>query len=274
MPTVVVAIVAIALGAGLTILWLRRAPERTADRTVERHAVRERGPAASRAALESSGRTRAGQSRPRHQIEPARSRLPRRPVLPDDEAIGVSRREFLNRSLLATVAFMLAGAGSATLAFLWPSSTGASGFGGKIQLTGLAKILAQIEQSKAPFYVPDARTWLQQYPASALPKAANVYSPAIFAGMRRGVVALYQTCPHLGCRVPWCQSSQWFECPCHGSKYNAVGEKTAGPAPRGMDRFPVIFSGDTITIDTGNVILGPPIGTDTTGQHAEGPLCV
>ena len=115
---------------------------------------------------------------------------------------------------------------------------------------------------------------MQQYPASALPKAANVYSPAIFAGMRRGVVALYQTCPHLGCRVPWCQSSQWFECPCHGSKYNAVGEKTAGPAPRGMDRFPVIFSGDTITIDTGNVILGPPIGTDTTGQHAEGPLCV
>ena len=56
-------------------------------------------------------------------------------------------------------------------------------------------------------------------------------------GMEQGYVALYQKCPHLGCRVPWCQTSQWFECPCHGSKYNRVGEKRGGPAPRGMDRF-------------------------------------
>ena len=36
--------------------------------------------------------------------------------------------------------------------------------------------------------------------------------------MEAGVVALYQKCVHLGCRVPWCTSSQWFECPCHGSQ--------------------------------------------------------
>ena len=67
------------------------------------------------------------------------------------------------------------------------------------------------------------------------------------AGLRRdrcssaceqGIVALYQKCPHLGCRVPECVTSQWFECPCHGSQYNQVGEKKGGPAPRGMDRFP------------------------------------
>ena len=62
-------------------------------------------------------------------------------------------------------------------------------------------------------------------------------SPSVLAGMEEGFVALYQKCPHLGCRVPWCQTSQWFECPCHGSKYNRVGEKKGGPAPRGMDRF-------------------------------------
>jgi cytochrome b6-f complex iron-sulfur subunit len=90
-----------------------------------------------------------------------------------------------------------------------------------------------------------------------------------------GIVALYQRCVHLGCRVPFCQTSQWFECPCHGSKYNRVGEKKAGPAPRGLDRFYATHSSDdSIVVDTGNIFLGPPIGTNTTGQNAEGPLCV
>jgi cytochrome b6-f complex iron-sulfur subunit len=89
-----------------------------------------------------------------------------------------------------------------------------------------------------------------------------------------GIVTLYQRCVHLGCRVPFCQTSQWFECPCHGSKYNRVGEKKAGPAPRGLDRFYATQAGDSIVVDTGNIFLGPPIGTNTTGQNAEGPLCV
>jgi cytochrome b6-f complex iron-sulfur subunit len=92
--------------------------------------------------------------------------------------------------------------------------------------------------------------------------------------MEAGVVALYQKCVHLGCRVPWCLTSQWFECPCHGSKYNRVGEKKAGPAPRGLDRFPVDAAGGTVVVNTGLVIQGPPIGTNTTGQEAEGPACI
>ena len=48
-----------------------------------------------------------------------------------------------------------------------------------------------------------------------------------------GLRALYQKCPHLGCRVPFCQSSGRFECPCHGSVYNLIGEYVSGPAPRG-----------------------------------------
>ena len=53
-----------------------------------------------------------------------------------------------------------------------------------------------------------------------------------------------------------------------------MGEKRGGPAPRGLDRFVVTVSGDKLNIDTGIVIIGPPIGTDTTGQGAEGPPCV
>ena len=94
-------------------------------------------------------------------------------------------------------------------------------------------------------------------------------------GMEAGVVALYQKCVHLGCRVPWCSSSQWFECPCHQSKYNRVGEHKDGPAPRGLDRFAVAVDTDgVVTVDTKTVHLGPPVGTSTTGQEAEGPHCV
>ena len=92
--------------------------------------------------------------------------------------------------------------------------------------------------------------------------------------MEAGIVALYQKCPHLGCRVPNCQSSQWFECGCHGSMYNRVGEKKGGPAPRGMDRFGVAVNNGVLVIDTGAVFGGPPIGTNTTGQEAEGPHCL
>lgn len=76
--------------------------------------------------------------------------------------------------------------------------------------------------------------------------------------------------------MPECATSQWFECGCHGSQYNRVGEKKGGPAPRGMDRFAMEVSGGNLTVDTSSAgqIQGPPIGTNTTGQEAEGPHCV
>ncbi len=85
---------------------------------------------------------------------------------------------------------------------------------------------------------------------------------------------LYQRCVHLGCRVPFCLSSKWFECPCHGSKYNGAGEYQLGPAPRGMDRFVVEITGDQVVVDTSRIILGPPRGTNTINQPPQGPYCV
>ena len=224
--------------------------------------------------LETTGRERADETRATYEGVPARRRrgdvTQWEPV--DEEELGVSRRQFLNRGLGTLVGFSLAGFGAACLGFLWP--TGASGFGGKIAAGATADINAFINTNAAPFYVPEARAYIQPYPPQDLPAAKKVYSPITYAGMQQGYVALYQRCVHLGCRVPWCQSSQWFECPCHGSKYNRVGEKKAGPAPRGLDRFALTVSGGQMTIDTGDIEIGPPIGTNTTGQQQEGPLCV
>jgi cytochrome b6-f complex iron-sulfur subunit len=193
-------------------------------------------------------------------------------VPPDADAIGVTRRQFLNRSIVAVMVMSLSGFGAAVIAFLWPTPKG--GFGSKIRVGNVSDVIAKIEASAGFLYLAEGRMWITEYPASALEKAKAVYPAPLLAGMEAGVVAMYQKCPHLGCRVPSCATSQWFECPCHGSQYNQVGEKKGGPAPRGMDHFAMEVSGGVLTVNTGLIIQGPPIGTNTTGQEAEGPHCV
>ena len=193
-------------------------------------------------------------------------------VAPDAEQIGVTRRHFFNVSMITLMTASLGGFGAAVIAFLWPS--GNVGFGGKVPIGKVDDVLAVIKQGKGFGYFPNARAWVTEYPASALPKARAVYPSPVLAGMEAGLAVLWQKCPHLGCRVPQCESSQWFECPCHGSQYNRAGEKKAGPAPRGMDRFGVEVSGGNVVINTGLQLNGPAIGINTTGQEAEGPHCI
>jgi cytochrome b6-f complex iron-sulfur subunit len=212
--------------------------------------------------------------RDEHQIEPAPERVPVPWTPPDPEAVAVSRRQFFNR---ANVTLMTAGIGTFTaagfVAFLWPFASG--GFGGQVTVGKKDEILDALRTGDGFFYASNARTWITEYPPDALPNARAVYPDNIYLGMEQGLVALYQKCPHLGCRVPSCPSSGWFECPCHGSQYNRVGEKKGGPAPRGMDRFPFQIAGNgDVTVDTGTIVTGPPIGTNTTGQEAEGPHCI
>lgn len=196
-------------------------------------------------------------------------------VPPTKDVVAMNRRQFLNRANITLMSASLGAFAAASFAaFLWPFKT--AGFGGKVSAGKLDEIIAGIRANRGFLYNSTARSYLTQYPSEALPKARGVsaYKP-VLSGMEAGLVALYQKCPHLGCRVPQCETSQWFECPCHGSQYNRVGEKKGGPAPRGMDHFTVTVSatGD-VTIDTATPFAGAPIGTNTTGQEAEGPHCV
>ena len=195
-------------------------------------------------------------------------------VAPDEEALGVSRRMFFNRATVTLFTVSLGAFGASVVGFLWKGAEG--GFGSKINAGKIDDVIQLIRQNKGFLYLSEARAWVTEYPKDALGKGQAVYSgqAPVFTGMQAGIVALYQKCPHLGCRVPECGSSQWFECPCHGSQFNRVGEKKGGPAPRGMDRFGVSVANGVVVIDTGTVFGGPPIGTNTTGQEAEGPHCV
>jgi len=181
----------------------------------------------------------------------------------------VSRREFFRRSLIASLLVFGAEFGGATLAFLWPNLKG--GFGSVINAGKLQDILAYIEENGQPYYSGTGRFYIVPYDG----KPDNEVDYAAEGVTTDGIMPLYQRCVHLGCRVPFCPSSQWFECPCHGSKYNTAGEYKLGPAPHGMDRFQVTVneSGDVL-VDTSITILGPPRGTDTINKPIAGPFCV
>ena len=41
-------------------------------------------------------------------------------------------------------------------------------------------------------------------------------------------------CPHLGCQVEWNPDEQSWDCPCHGSRFDRLGNLISGPAPEGL----------------------------------------
>jgi len=276
------AVVALVVLAGVVLLAAARRNEtqraigvlsretRTRDRGAHASTRAEGKPTASGRELELAAeleRRSAGK-----ELVTAGSTAPVAWVPPDPDTLGATRRQFLNRGITGFFVVGLSGFGAASVAFLWPRLSG--GFGSVIDVGNISDVVTQIRDNNGFLYQPEGRMWLTEYPTGALEKARGVYSPPELAGMEAGVIALYQKCPHLGCRVPECVTSQWFECPCHGSQYNRVGEKKAGPAPRGLDRFAMQVSGGRLAVDTGTIIQGPPIGTNTTGQEAEGPHCI
>jgi cytochrome b6-f complex iron-sulfur subunit len=186
---------------------------------------------------------------------------------PPTRAPAVSRRDFFRKSLITSLLVFGAQFGGASIAFLWPSLKG--GFGALIDAGALDEIKAAVS-SGDPFYVGTGRFYIVPYKGTA--KGGIDYVQEGVSG--EGIMPLYQRCVHLGCRVPFCGQSKWFECPCHGSKYNSAGEYQLGPAPRGMDRFHITISGGRVMVDTSEVVLGPPRGTDTIDQPPQGAFCV
>jgi Rieske Fe-S protein len=72
--------------------------------------------------------------------------------------------------------------------------------------------------------------------------ADGVYSQfrdkGFFIVRRNGrLVALSSICTHRGCKVK-AQPDGSFDCPCHGSEYDATGKVTAGPAIHDLPELP------------------------------------
>lgn len=186
------------------------------------------------------------------------------------EQMAVTRRQFLNRAWTASFSSFLGFFGMATLSFLWPKL--GEGFGSEIKAGNLEDLLKEVgPPGYLPKFVAEGRFWLVAYEGDG---DAPVYE--LTGAKEIGMQALYRKCVHLGCSVPHCGKSMLFECPCHGSKYRLTGEYYGGPAPRGLDRFPITVKSGKVVVDTGKVETGPPRGTNTWDRFSEpvGPFCV
>jgi len=193
----------------------------------------------------------------------------------------MSRRSFMRRMLGVGVGILSLEFLGGTFAFLWPNLT--EGLGADITLGTADDINGQAPEwaNGLPYIYNQANLFFVNVPAAKALVAENsdgqvqsdtslpVADPGTDVDEEipladRSVIALWRKCPHLGCQVPQlCDQSEWFECLCHGSKYTVLGEKRAGPAPRGMDRFTVVVENGAYVVRTSEVISGPPVGTAT-----------
>ena len=195
------------------------------------------------------------------------------------EQFGVTRRKFFNRAILGLFGgAFLGGLGISFLAFLWPKLGG--GFGSSIavgSVSDLRRAIAQPDGTFTPKFVASAQAWIVPWTKAAGTTGTSFDGLPVIAGGDGGelpLMALWQKCVHLGCRVPSCESSQGFECPCHGSKYNMHGEYEGGPAPRNLDRFAVeVNELGELVVKTGEVFETARSKVKSF-NYPQGPNCV
>ena len=172
-------------------------------------------------------------------------------------AAPVTRREFLNYALLASLGFFFVSLGGATYFFALPRFKPGE-FGSQFDLGLVGDIVAP--ETAPPAHNSKAKIWI--------------------SNTDRGLLALYDVCVHLGCLYEWRTVSDRFQCPCHGSEYEKDGTYIRGPAPRSLDRMVIHVydasgkeiartnaAGDPIplpppdariVVDTGKIIQGRP----------------
>jgi cytochrome b6-f complex iron-sulfur subunit len=177
---------------------------------------------------------------------------------------NITRREFLNYAWLASIALLTVQGVGLSLWFAFPNFKEGQ-FGGAFPIGDAAGALPEV--NSGPKAYVDGKFWL-----------INVDSE-VNGEPRKGVLAIYKVCTHLGCLYEWVPMTNRFECPCHGSKFQLSGDYISGPARRSLDRFviqavapdgsiketdpaggPLEINGDeTLVIDTGRRILGDPV---------------
>ena len=58
----------------------------------------------------------------------------------------------------------------------------------------------------------------------------GVHKVAIYRDAQGGLHEMNARCTHLGCIVKWNEAQGTWDCPCHGSRFDAVGQVLGGPA--------------------------------------------
>lgn len=210
---------------------------------------------------------------------------------------GGTRREFLATGVGAVL-------GAAAVAIGWASSSGPTGTTtttaippGEGRGTGVVTDLARATDTLdagpvAPVLDATAlgRPW---YPPGGEQRLAVVSfdatSPALAAAYLEDVlpaqpnyavvgetalVALILSDPHCGCANQFCESSGWWESPCHNHRYNLIGEWQHGESSRGLDRHPTFVEGDRLLVGLRRTVMGPDPEAGVAGTEPAGSFCI
>jgi nitrite reductase/ring-hydroxylating ferredoxin subunit len=119
-------------------------------------------------------------------------------------------------------------------------------------------LVGMLRLPKAAVVSSPSRKFRATLPESLAPGAA--YTPpgrsvALFRDAQ-GVWAVSTVCTHLGCIVKGGEGG--FECPCHGSRFDAAGKVVKGPAPTALPWLAVELDGESCVVDEGTTV---PAGT-------------
>lgn len=211
-------------------------------------------PSATPAAKPAAAAQKPAAAKPKPRPRPA-------PTPPVEAGSHLSRRELLNYAWLASIALFSAETVGMSLWFAFPNFK-AGQFGGQFPIGKASEILPEVNSGPVPY--TDGKFWL-----------VNV-DTEVNGEPRKGVLAIYKVCTHLGCLYEWVPMTNRFECPCHGSKFQLTGDYIVGPARRSLDRFVIqavapdgsiketdaqgnpliVGTDDELIIDTGQRILG------------------
>lgn len=173
---------------------------------------------------------------------------------------GFPRRTLLRRAIGTALGLWAVEALAGTLGFAW--SAGKAG-GGIVRIGTFREFLTLSGSLPVtegfPSYVADARAFIVIVDPDRGGWVEGEDETG--DGLAVNVRALYQRCPHLGCRPNPCLEDFWIHCPCHQSRYDRLGTKIDGvrygPAARSMDRFAVKVDKDGVLfVDQTKITLG------------------
>ncbi len=97
----------------------------------------------------------------------------------------------------------------------------------------------------------------EQYPAGTVNESLMERYGIVVTNDSGTALALRPKCTHKGCMVKWAEAELQFECPCHGSRFDLLGQVTRGPAKKALAGVAAVRQGDgTLTVDLDKVYGG------------------
>ena len=140
----------------------------------------------------------------------------------------ISRRRLIGYAWIGASVVVIGELIGGTFAFLWPRRKQATGEN--------VSIVGKVTDFKVGEVIPFRK------------------EKTFIIRMEGGFMAISAVCTHLNCIVNWNQILKRFECPCHGAKFNQMGEVIEGPPPRPLDLYKLQIAAGNLVIHKADVV--------------------